>query len=137
MFIVGRITALVEHSFFLGIAYLDIDNAVRGQQQILVDHEGQRGADSHIRRIDILHIDQRTDVIGRFHRAGEHCIRGQANEPHADKQHRQQDHSRHQQRAKQVAELTNYLHIDWLLPFVVFVLPRDVHSAYASWHSRS
>ena len=75
-----------------------------GGHGILVQHEGDDRARLDIRRVDLLHIDQRAGVIGGLHGAGQHGEHLHAQQPRSGQQQCQNHHQRHQYGADDVPD---------------------------------
>ena len=87
---VGRVVGVA-----LGVEVLvrlvDLDDAVRGHVEVLVQDEGDRVADLHVLGLALVDPDEGACVVGRLHRAGEHGVDLEAEQAHADERGREHD----------------------------------------------
>ena len=81
----------------------DAHDAVRGHR-VLVQHERDGLSFFYGVGVYLLYIDQRTGVIGRLHRAGQHGEYLQSNDSRANQQERQKHHQRDQDAADHIPD---------------------------------
>lgn len=93
--IVGIALGAVAQRFRVLLVGHDLHDSV-GCYRILIQHEGDDIAGLQLLVINLLHIDERADMVRRFHRPGQDGENLNPDQPNSHQSNRQKDYQTHQ-----------------------------------------